>query len=477
MESSPPSQPATPITDAELQGLFGNLSSFGVIALAVSGGPDSLALLHVFARWRTLTPSAPVALVLTVDHGLRPQSRAEAEFVAGQAAALGFEHDILPWVGEKPSTGVLAAARAARLNLMSQRLKREPRFPRAIVTGHTQDDQAETLLMRLAHGSGIQGLAGMAAVRLLSHLGDVWLVRPLLDVPKSRLEATLTALGHGWVEDPTNTDLHFLRPRLRLSAQARAAAGLSNAALSLAARRLARANDALVAATAVLEAAAVERDPGVSATIKRPVFEGAPLEVRIRLLDRLMRSVGGSHPAPQLNEVERMADRFADPSFTVTLGGCQIAGSPTNAMIFREPGRVGLPAMTLAPGHSAEWDGRFCVSLDASAPSPCIVRALDAASWAQLRSQPHVPKGFQTRAALTCPAFWVDGNLVAVPRLGLLTASEAGNRHTDCMNSSFCEPETDLAKGTEPRVTLDWATRHRFGPLCAAHPIAVHDFA
>ena len=336
--------PDTPISGLELPALFAPLARFPIIALAVSGGPDSLALLHLFAHWRTLSAPAQPGLVLTVDHGLRPQSATEATFVAREARALGLPHETLLWNGPKPATGLSNAAREARYRLLCERLAREPESPRALITAHTQDDQGETVLMRLARGSGVDGLAGIRPERLLLPEHAITLLRPLLTIPKSRLEATLSALGKTWITDPTNADPRFERPRLRQSAALRESAGLTNAAIALSAQRLARANDALIAATDALERAAVRHDPGISATIERAAWMAAALELRIRLLDRLLRACGGSHPPPQLSEVERLAGRLLTATTPTTLGGCLILPDNDTITLTREPGRPGRQA-------------------------------------------------------------------------------------------------------------------------------------
>ena len=400
-----------PLTEAELDTLFADLASYPLIALAVSGGPDSLALLHLAARWRLAVPNPPAILVLTVDHALRPQSAAEAQFVATQAASLNLPHETLTWSGPKPAHGLSAAARNARYDLLAERLAREPLPPRALVTAHTQDDQAETFLMRLARGSALAGLAAMHPARQLSP--DITLVRPFLSVPKARLEATLRAFGQTWLTDSTNADPAYERPRLRQSEQIRASAGLTNAALALTASRLARANAALETATDALESSAVIHTPGLTAAIDRPEFDAAPLEIRIRLLDRLLNTYGGIHPAPELSEIERLAARLPASKLSTTLGGCLIV-SDHAILIAREPGRTGLPQIELAPGQSALWDARFLVTLSPKAPGPCTVRALTASEWSSLRRLlPALP----AHIALALPAFWHSNQLVAVANL------------------------------------------------------------
>ena len=332
----------TPVTDAEIAELFGPLARWPAVMLAVSGGSDSLALLHLYARWRSLGFGAnPAAMVVTVDHGLRAESRAEAEFVASEARSLGLAHETLTWEGDKPTTGRQAAARDARYRLMGERLAQDAASPRALVTAHTQDDQAETVLMRLARGSGIDGLAAMAPERPLHSGSDITLVRPLLSVPGNRLKATLTALDRKWIEDPSNANPANERVRVRQVLASATERGLSSEALSLTAHRLQRARAALEVGTTALERTAAVIRWGLSTTIARARFEAAPVELRLRLIDRALWRHGGSHPRARLIELERLCERLPGLTGATTLGGCLIIPGADGLMIVREPGRAG----------------------------------------------------------------------------------------------------------------------------------------
>ena len=178
------------------------------IAVAVSGGADSLALALLLRDWAR--PRGYRLTALVVDHGLRAESAAEAR---GAVAVLGRQHveaRLLRFQGAKPSANVQAAARAARYGLLSDWCARRGVLHLAL--GHHRDDQAETLLLRLGRGSGLDGLAGMAPV---VELRDVRLLRPLLGVPRARLEASLRARGLAWIDDPSNRDRAHGRVRIR----------------------------------------------------------------------------------------------------------------------------------------------------------------------------------------------------------------------------------------------------------------------
>jgi tRNA(Ile)-lysidine synthase len=204
------------------------------VLLAVSGGPDSTALMHAAAALREAS-GASVA-VATVDHGLRPGSDAEAADVGRAARTLGLPHTRLPWAGPKPGTGLQEAARDVRYALLSAHAAAIGAG--LVLTGHTRDDQAETVLMRLAAGSGLAGLAGMRAERALAP--GLVLGRPFLHLPKAILVAWCEARGLAYLRDPSNADPRFARGRLRDAWPVLEREGLTPARLARLAERAAR---------------------------------------------------------------------------------------------------------------------------------------------------------------------------------------------------------------------------------------------
>src|SRR5712672_2331962 len=230
----------SPISAQEAKRLFADWSGVPAIVLAVSGGPDSIALMWLAPRWRRALAHGPRLIAVTVDHGLRPEAAAEAREVKRLARSLDLPHRTLRWTGPKPRTGLPAAARAARYRLLAQAARASDATH--ILTAHTRDDQAETLLMRMLRGSGIAGLAAMARE---SERDGVRLARPLLDIPKSRLVATLQKAKIDFADDPTNRDVSFTRPRLRAILPVLAEEGGDSRNLARLAARLARANAAV----------------------------------------------------------------------------------------------------------------------------------------------------------------------------------------------------------------------------------------
>ncbi len=233
----------TPVSDAEAAQLFRHFAGAPALILGVSGGPDSTALMVLAARWRRRRKSGPKIIAVTVDHGLRPQARREAADVKRLARELGVDHRTVKWTASKPTTGLQEKARLARYALLAAAAQRAG--APFVITAHTRDDQAETMLFRMARGSGLAGLAGMAAVSPVPADADIVLYRPLLEISKARLVATLKARRIAFAEDPSNADVKFTRVRWRALMPHLAREGMDAARLSVLARRLRRANAAL----------------------------------------------------------------------------------------------------------------------------------------------------------------------------------------------------------------------------------------
>jgi tRNA(Ile)-lysidine synthase len=415
---------ARPVGQSELPGLFGAWASLRRVALAVSGGADSVALMTLAAEWRQLQGEAPALLVLTVDHRLRAGSAEDAAWVAREADARGLPHRTLVWRHDAVAldAGLQARARSARYRLLAEAVRLEDCD--ALATAHHQADQAETVLMRLARGSGVDGLAAM---RPRSLVDGIVLLRPLLALPKARLVATLRATGCEWREDPSNTRLEFERVRLRDAAPALRRVGLDAPALSASARRLARAADALEQATDRLAEAAVELD-GVLARVDATRLDAAPEEIRVRLLARLIAAFGGTARPPRLSELERLAARvFGHPCADATLGGSVVRRRGAGMTICRESGRMGLPEARLSGSESLLWDRRFCVSVPKQVLArgqSLVVRALGAAATRDIRRAVEVGAGrggtklaWPAEAVHGLPGLWTGGRLLGLPRL------------------------------------------------------------
>jgi tRNA(Ile)-lysidine synthase len=336
---------AEAVTDAEASGLFRGLENLRGLLLAVSGGPDSTALLVLVARWAKRLKRGPKITAVTIDHGLRPEAAREAAAVKQLARKLGVAHRTLRWNGRKPRTGLQEAARNARYELLAQAAAREGAAH--ILTAHTLDDQAETILFRMARGSGLLGLVGMAPVAPLPVPAgkDIFLLRPLLHLSKARLIATLQAAKVRYTDDPSNHDPRFTRARLRTLMPALAREGLDARRFARLALRLRRAESTIVVAVDAARAALApqpwpERGPVVFET---PRFAELPAEVALRLLGEAVAHTGNEGPI-ELAKLETLygALRAAHSRLRRTLAGALITLSDRQLTVERAPARRGL---------------------------------------------------------------------------------------------------------------------------------------
>jgi len=392
------------------------------LAVAVSGGPDSLALTLLAAAWAAARGGHVVGL--TVDHRLRPDSAAEAAQVGQWLAAHGIDHRILVREGGRPSADIQAAARAARHDLLGRACAEAGILH--LLLAHHREDQAETLLLRLGRGSGLDGLAAMAPQRP-TRWGQ--LLRPLLDVPRARLRATLIERGQSWVEDPSNADPAYARVRVRQLSPILAAEGLSPARLAATAARLGRARASLEREVARAAARLVDLHPAGFAWLAADGFAALSEEVALRLLARLLAVVGGEPLPPRLERLERLAAALVANAVTgVTLAGCRIVAEENGGWVFcREPARVAAP-VALSPGAEAVWDRRFVVRLAPSAPSGLRLGALGASPGRDLAERAR-RLAIPPCARATIPALRDHQGVFAVPHL---VYNRTGARYGEC---------------------------------------------
>ena len=373
------------VSASEAKLLFSGLQAFPSLVLAVSGGPDSTALMLLAARWRDSLKTKPKLIAVTVDHGLRKESKREAAAVARLARGLRIMHRTLRWNGRKPVTGVQQAARAARYRLLGDAARKAGATH--ILTAHTLDDQAETVLIRMARGSGLTGLTAMAQVSPLpvaqrapsprggegwgegarasrsdpphpnarsafdlspprrGEEAEIYVVRPLLSVPKSRLIATLRAAKTDYADDPSNRDPRFTRVRLRDLMGALAQEGLDARRLTQLARRLKRADAAIESAVDRAAAELAVESPDESSVVIEPRgFSELPSEVALRLLGRAIARVGDEGPV-ELGKLEALKSALdackitANGRFRRTLAGAIVTRNGQQLVVERAPPR------------------------------------------------------------------------------------------------------------------------------------------
>ena len=414
------------VNDKALRCRFGHLDGFARIYLAVSGGSDSAALMQLAAGWLACTTTdRDRVCVLTVNHGLREQSASEAQFVSGQAAALGLRHVTLDWAGEKPSTRIQEVARAARYRLMSQFAQKEGDADASVVvTAHTRDDQAETVLMRLGRGSGVDGLAAIPA---LTTMNGIAISRPLLDLSRQSLVDLLEARGVGWIADPSNDQTRFERIRLRQAKPERAALGLSDKALARTAARMARAQtalDAIVDRTIRREMAdARYTDFGVFEWTER--CRALEAEFAVRLLRRYVQVAAGQTTPPALGQIEAIHAQLQRPGFAgATVHGCRLtsfqADDGGRLVLVREAGREPLPRAAFTFAGPQLWDNRFLIEPVRPQKRCLTIGPLDGPAQRQLRQQDDITirADLPPSALIVQPAVYDAHQLVAAPSLG-----------------------------------------------------------
>ncbi|HEY8065839.1 MAG TPA: tRNA lysidine(34) synthetase TilS [Methylosinus sp.] len=311
------------------------LAAHDALLLAVSGGPDSVALALLASRWRLAAQKR--IEIATVDHGLRAEAAQEAAQVGEWARALGFAHHRLRWEGEKPATRIQERARAARYRLLCGRAR--DIGATAIVTAHHADDQAETALFRLTRGSGVAGLAAMA---IASRVDGLALLRPLLGFRKAALERLCAEAGHPYFRDPSNENPAYARVRLRRLAATLAAEGLDVEALLRLSARAARAEEAL-AWSAEQAASTLPAERGKKRfRIAAEALRALPRELLLRLLAAEIARIGRGEP--RLERLERAGERLADAlatetRFKTTLGGATVTFERDAVVVSPEPPR------------------------------------------------------------------------------------------------------------------------------------------
>lgn len=379
------------------------------VAVAVSGGRDSLCLALLAGRWAAHRGGEVAAL--TIDHGLRADSATEARQVGEWLRPHGIRHHILRWPGPYPTSGIQAAARQARYRLLTDYCVAQAILH--LLVGHHRDDQGETVLIRRESSSGRDGLAAMAGVGEHNHLR---LLRPLLDAPRERLSATLNALGQSWIDDPSNENPDMARGRLRLcGVETSLSEALVTANASADARILAEGE------TAALAARALRFHPAGFITIDHAVLAAGASEIIERVLARAVMAVAGRSYPPRSVRTKRLAQIIAsgDAFSGHTLAGCRLVGHENAIHVCREAARIG-PAIELISGTTAVWDNRFKVSVTKNLGGDARLAALTAKGWKQIvAADPQLrntPIPYAARTVL--PALWWGEMVSNVPHLG-----------------------------------------------------------
>jgi tRNA(Ile)-lysidine synthase len=397
-----------PVGAEEARRLFAAMAGRTRLAVAVSGGRDSMALLRLLARWTGRRRDRPHLVALSVDHALRPGSAGEVAQVAAWCAAIGVEHHGLVWCGVKPATRIEERAREARYRLLTGWCRAE-QVP-AIALAHHREDQAETFLMRLARSSGVDGLAAMAPLAMRDGIG-IW--RPLLDISRARIEASLAEFGQDWIDDPANADPAFERVRMRAERAALERLGLAAPALAATAAKLRRAAAALDRIADDCFTASASVDPAGYVHLDAAALADAPDEIALRVLARAILLVGGQSRLADAALARARTAIFRASSAT-TLGRCRISRRGAGIEVVRES--RSLPRCELAPGAALVWDRRFAVTLGRHQPA-VELGALGKRGFAAARRLDPALEAVPAAAGWALPGGFRAGSLALAPEL------------------------------------------------------------
>ena len=374
----------------------------GRLGVAVSGGGDSVALLHLLTAWgeRELA-------IVTVDHGLRDESAEEARAVGVLAASMGHPHDTLHWSNWNKRGNLQDAARTARRSLMARWASQNQIA--AIALGHTADDQAETFLMRLARGSGVEGLSSMEPKRVED--GVTW-VRPLLGVRREALRAYLLEIGAQYVDDPSNEDESFDRVKVRQALGTLGALGIDVSKINKTTDRLRSAKQVVYTATRDLSLACCHATKAGELKVDLARLLSAQRSIQLRILSEAVRFISGSYYAPRAYMVEGLLDQLELKFQAATLHGCIVRPDGDGIVVRREPGKAEGPVPI-----GSVWDGRWLMSGDGPRDAGSgQVEALGEAGLKQCGTWRDT--GWSREALLTTPALFQDERLIAAPLAG-----------------------------------------------------------
>jgi len=396
-----------PIGAEEFSALMRGFAPFSKkIALAVSGGPDSMALAYCVQKWGKAD-----CIAFIVEHGLREESATEAKEVKKRLHKLGVSAEILTWRHGEIRSRLHEVAREARYRLLIDACKKHG--VKDLLMAHQAEDQAETVLMRLAKGTGIDGLAGIPPQ---SRRDDIRILRPLLSFSKNRLIATCKKARIQTVTDPSNAKAKYARGRLRKIMPLLDKEGLTIERLTALSNRAREAKDALDGATHDFLNKSAHIEIGGFVLLDREALRSIPRAIAMRALGACLRFVHeGEHP-PDYDSLASVVDMLLGESGkTRTIHGCMISPSEKQVTILREPAAA-KEEIPIGPRQTVLWDKRWLVTASAKA-SPGTIRALgnppheilDALAPG-LRKQ--IPQG-RIRASL--PAIWKNGELSALP--------------------------------------------------------------
>ena len=397
--------------------LFDKFINDKPIALAVSGGPDSTAMMQIAAFSKKIEKSK--VTVLVVDHGLRKESKNEAKLVCKNAKLLGFKSKILKWEGDKPKTRIQEIARKKRYQLMTSWCKKEG--IEKLFLAHHLDDQVETFLMRLGKGSGVDGLAVM---NFLTETSSLQLVRPFLEIPKNRFSDILDLSNLKWISDPSNFNLNYKRSRIRKVLPVLSKEGINSKQIGLVIKRMRYAKDALNSQTEILLEKYLSNIQDIAYFLNKNLFqETKESEILFRILEKIIMNISGSIYPPRRKKLENILIWLLKENNTSakTLDGVIIRKRKGEFIFYREPDDC-YKSATIRPLTSKYscLDYRFFIKSINS--HNFQIRALGDAGAKILKEKKLLKRqGFQNvplSAWKTAPGIWSKKRLISVPSLG-----------------------------------------------------------
>jgi tRNA(Ile)-lysidine synthase len=404
------------VSYSELEKLFkplvDKISNKQTLAIAVSGGADSMALCLFAAEWTKVSGGKIVALI--VDHGLRAGSAAEAQKVASWLAARGVSYRVLTWEEKKPLTGVQAAARVARYRLMRDWC-RENNISILMVAHHIED-QVETFLLRVFAGSGLDGLASMQSV---SEFNKLFLLRPLLGMSTKRLRCNLRLRKQVWIDDPSNQDPAYQRTRMRRLVLALEKRDFPPSRISSLVKHFSELQVILQSVVDDFFARAVRVRPEGFGVVHRDVFQKLPVPILERVLVQLISIFGNKIYPPRKESLLRAIEKITVSDILgFTLGGCQFIKSGNVIIICRD--KRAITAREVTAGIRLNWDGLFDVQIAGPSGAAGRLAALGEKGWCEIVTKKQELKGsfIPYPVRITLPALFDVHGVTQVPGLG-----------------------------------------------------------
>ena len=388
-----------------------------MIALAVSGGPDSTAMMLLASLSKKIKKDK--VTVVVVDHGLRDGSANEAKLVCDNAKILGFKFKILKWGGVKPNTRIQELARKNRYHLITKWCKTKK--INKIFLAHHLDDQMETFLMRLGKGSGVDGLASMD---FLSYISNICIVRPFLEIPKERLLEILSSSKLKWINDPSNFNMDFKRSRIREIIPILAEEGIDSNQISHVIKRMRSASKSLNAQTKIIIHKYIHDFKNIAYFLdKKILIEVEDEEILLRVIEKIIMNISGSiYPTRGFKLKNILFWFFSEDNVSAkTLNGVVIRKRKNNFIFYRELNDCDKSSVIkLQNSKYVCWDNRF--SLKANMSKNLEVRALGNAGISILKEKKILKrqgyKGVPLSAWKTAPGVWSKKRLISMPTLG-----------------------------------------------------------